>query len=546
MITDRVDTAHSHIPVFSGWYKSLLFLLAIIIAIHVLIYIAFGTALISFPFDYDQAEGFELNNAILFARGDCPYCDNNIYPFFASGYAPFFHLLLVPFVWLFGPGYWYGRLIIFAATFVIAGYLSNAVYREEKHKGAALVAGGAFLSSNYIYHIGPLLRQHLLMVMFETIAVVTIANSFNKKGRARHQSLLIAFAALLLAGYTKQLAYSTVIAVSLWVFLRNPRTSIIYSSGLAILAGTIFAVAMYITDGQWWVNIISSNQNEYITEQFIGLFRQFISLHWPLIFMALLMVLYEVYIDRISVYSAWFVISIGSTVGAGKWGAGDSYFATTLAAACLLSGIFLARSIQHNWSFLTRLMHNIRFGSRYLPTILGTASLVLMLIYSSQVFKIPTSGLFFGPLTDLLGIQPKPGHRYPLYDSADWTVGYAVTGHIPTKEDEENGWRIVERVKQASGFVISEDAGFSILAGREVITNPVQLRNLWENDRLGDKGIYDPGELLMLIEEQKFGLIIRRGDFFPLPVRVAIDQYYQLDESIPMNGFEYTLWIPKT
>ena len=515
-----------------------------LITLHVVIYIAFGVALIPFPFDYDQAEGFELNNAILLARGDCPYCDNDEFPFYASGYAPFFHILMMPFVWLFGAAYWYGRLIIFISTFVIAAAIAYTVQRDEKRLLVGLLAGGCFLASNYIYHIAPLLRQHLLMVMFETLAVVIIAPAFDIHGSARRKRLIVAFALLLLAGYTKQLAISTCFAIGIWGFIRNPRTTLVYSIGLGVIAGVFFLGAMLVTDGHWWINIITSNQNEYITEQFIGLLRHFITLHWTLLLLAVLMVLYETYFARLSVYSVWFVVSFASTIGAGKWGAGDSYFATTLAATCLLSGLFIARCLNQNWHFPKTYLSSITQIpiSSKLAAIL---SLILVIIYSLTVIKFPTSGAVFGTIADTFNIEPKPGHRYPLYDSADWTVGYAVTGHFPSAADVENGWQIVERVRQAGGLVMSEDAGFSIQAGREVITNAVQLRNLWEIDPTGELGLYDPSNLLDMIENQAFGLIIRRGDFFPIPVLVAIDTYYMLDETIPMNGFVYQLWIPK-
>jgi hypothetical protein len=523
---------------------ALLFVALIIVTLHVVIYIAFGVAIIPFPFDYDQAEGFELNNAILLARGDCPYCNNDEFPFYASGYAPFFHVLMIPFVWVFGAAYWYGRLIIFIATFITAAVIAYTVKRDEKRLLIGLIAGGCFLASNYIYHIGPLLRQHLLMVMFETLAVVIIAPAFDVDGNARRKRLIVAFVLLLFAGYTKQLAISTCLAVGIWGFLRNPRTTIIYSVGLGLVAVALFAGAMLITNGHWWTNIITSNQNEYITEQFVGLMRQFITLHWTLLVLAVLMVLCETYFARLSVYSMWFIVSFASTIGAGKWGAGDSYFATTLAAACLLSGLFIARCLNQNWYFPKTYLSPITRIP--IPSELAAIlSLSLVIIYGLTVIKFPTSGAIFGTIANVFNIEPKPGHRYPLYDSADWTVGYAVTGHFPSATDVENGWHIVERVRQSEGLVMSEDAGFSIQAEREVITNAVQLRNLWEIDPTGELGLYNPSNLLHMIENQEFGLIIRRGDFFPIPVLVAIDTYYMLDEKIPMNGFDYQLWIPK-
>lgn len=522
-------------------FRALLITILSLVIIHTLIYIAFGVALIPFPFDYDQAEGYELNNAVLIAEGGCPYCDNDVFPFYGSGYPPVFHVMMIPFVQIFGPQFWYGRLIIFLSTFIMASAIGWAVYRQEKRKVVALIAGLAFLSSNYIYHIGPLLRQHLLMVMFETLAVVIVANAFEYNKAQRTRRLLLVFTLLLLAGFTKQLAYATCIAVAVWAFLRNPLTALRYSTGLAIVAGFIFGLLMLATDNQWWTNIIVANQNPYITDQFIGLALQFLKLHWWLIFPSILLVLYELYLDRLSIYSIWLVASSANIFSSGKWGAGDSYYATTLVALCILSGIFLARSLNTSWklpqkSYISDAIQRVKIP--HFQTILATMTLVLFLGYSITVFKIPTSGQIFEPIAQAFNISPLPSWRYPLYDPAGWTVGYAVTGHLPTPEDYENGWKIVEEVRQTNGLVMSEDAGFSFRSGREVITNGVQLKNLWENNK------YNPDELLSYIHDHKFGLIILRANLFPRPILIAIEANYRLDKTISMNGFDYELWRP--
>lgn len=510
--------------------------------VHTLIYISFGIALIPFPFDYDQAEGYELNNAVLMASGGCPYCDNNVFPFYGSGYPPLFHILMIPFVHLFGAQFWYGRLIIFLSTFITAGAIAWAVYRSDNHKIVAIIAGLAFLSSNYIYHIGPLLRQHLLMVMFETLAVVTIANAFDVDKTARNRRLFAGFLFLLLAGYTKQLAISTCAAVALWVFLRNPRSAIKYSLGLAISAGFIFAILQVATEAYWWKNIITSNQNEYLMDQFVGLLRQFLKLHWMLIVLAALVIVYELYFSRLSIYTIWFIASFANTSLSGKWGAGDSYFDTLIAATCILSGIFLARSLNRTWHVSqTNYLYPIfqRFKNPYLARGTTILSLALFLLYAITVFKMPTSEQPFSQIARTFNIEPLPSWRYPLYDPAGWTVGYAVTGHLPSASDYENGWRIVEIAKNTEGLVMSEDAGFSFQSGREVITNGVQLKNLWENN------LYDPSELISYIEDHQFGLIILRAHLFPPPILIAIGQNYDIDEVINMNGFDYELWKPK-
>jgi hypothetical protein len=522
-------------------FRILLMVILALMTIHTLIYIAFGVALIPFPFDYDQAEGYELNNAVLMAQGGCPYCDNDIFPFYGSGYPPLFHILMIPFVKIFGSQFWYGRLIIFLSTFITAFTVSWAIQRQEKHKLIAIIAGLAFLSSNYIYHIGPLLRQHLLMVMFETLAVVVVANAFTHNTKRRNPRLLFAFTLLLLAGYTKQLSYATSIAVAVWVFVRNPRSAIKYSTGLIISAGFIFGILMLATDNQWWVNIIVANQNPYITEQFTGLLLQFLRLHWWLLLPASILIIYELYLDKLSVYSIWFVISLANTAASGKWGAGDSYYATLLASACILSGIFLARSINNTWSlpdknYISSILS--RFTIPHFQQFLTLTSLCLFVGYGITVFKMPTSGQLFEPIATALNITPLPSWRYPLYDPAGWTVGYAVTGHLPTQEDYENGWEIIDEVNKTDGLLMSEDASFSFNSGREVITNGVQLKNLWENDK------YNPDELLSMIENHEFGLIILRAHLFPPPVLIAIETHYEIEKTIPMNGFAYELWRP--
>ncbi len=62
------------------------------------------------------------------------------------------------------------------------------------------------------------------MVMFETLAVVLMAVTIDREeadGRQRPWAIALVMLLLLAAGYTKQLAYATVIAVFLFFFLRQ-------------------------------------------------------------------------------------------------------------------------------------------------------------------------------------------------------------------------------------------------------------------------------------------------------------------------------------
>jgi len=514
---------------------------------HLAIYVHYAVGLMRFPFDYDQGEGFELVDTMLFSKGEWPYRDNEVYPFYASNYPPLFHVLLVPFAWVFGTEYWYGRLAGFVGTLITATTIGAVVYREERQRMAAILAGLSFLASNYVYHIGPLFRQHMTMVMFETLAVAVLASApaLADDGPRRHR-MTLGLLLLLAAGYTKQHAVATCAAVFLFLFLRNPRRCLIWGAAFAAIGGGLFLWINWATGGSWWTNVIAANVNEYYPAQFVGLFRQWLRLHGALILPAGLFALYELYFARLSLYTVWWVMAVLSTVLSGKWGAGDSYFTTAVAATCVLAGLAAGRTLRGGWTLpphvLTRRFVGLRRFLRAHPSgATRVANILVPLLfvgYGLSVVKMPTEGRFFGWFSDVLGFSSSYGTRYAFYDSAGWTQGYASIGHVPSQTDVNNGWRIVDIVRASERPVMSEEAGFSLQAGKEVITNPTQLKNLYEN------GLFDPANLVAALRAHEFGAVIFRAQFYPPPVLDAVYEAYYPAQTIPMNGFAYEIWLP--
>jgi hypothetical protein len=524
---------------------------------HFVVYVVYANNLIQFPFDYDQGEGFELHDVMLLSQFQSPYADIETFPFYGSIYPPMYHVFLVPFAWLFGAEYWYGRLFSFITTLITAITISWVVYRETYRikpdadktltRMVAVASGLAFLSSNIVYHIGPLFRQHISMFMFETLAVAVFAhvNEIESTPR-RRRMLLLGFGLLVIGGYTKQLAAFTAIAILLFLFIRNPRRAIIWGFGFAVVGAGIFALFTITTDGHWWTQTITANVKDFLTDQAIGLARLFLNLHLALLIPALLQLVYEVYFDRISVYSIWFVCTfVLSALAAGTWGAGDSYYATSVAAMCILSGIFISKTVNRGWQFRKNYIRRILID----PFKSATPAITLILIiimpivyitYARATLHMPTTGAGFEQIADIFGIEPNADNGF--YDSAGRLVGaYADIGHLTTAQDVINGNLIVERINAipADKLLLSEEAAFSFATNREVITNPVVLYIL---DQVGH---YDSSELVQMLEEQAFGLIVLRARFYPPPVNIAIDTYYEMVEVIPMNGFDYQILRPK-
>ena len=498
-----------------------------------LVYVLYAVNLLGFPYDYDQGEGFEVHDSVLFSRWQLPYRDTEIYPFYASNYPPLFHVMAAPFARLFGPAYWYGRLLGFLGSLVAAAAIAFAVYHEGgRRRHIAALCGLAFLSSNFVYHIGPLFRQHMMMVTFETLAIVLLSRAYPKRDK---RGIAAALLLLICAGYTKQLAAISAVAAIAWMLLRGPKRALRWALAFVLAGGAIFAALNLASEGQWWLQAIVANVNDFDRDQAAGLFGLWFKLHGFLLLPAVLLLVYETYCDRLSVYSLWFVAAaLLGGVASGAWGAGDSYFVTSIAAMCVLSGIFFSRVLDGG----LRLPRPLQF---HIPPRLGAACILLIpllyLGYARATLKLPTDGPFEG-VARALGVTGNV--RDNFYDSATFQVGgYAHIGYFLTDADRAAGDRIVELIKETDGPVLSEEAGFSMAAGRDVVTNPTQLRNL------DLAGRFDGGQLVAMIERQEFGLVVLRALFYPPAVLEAIDRFYLHRNSIHMNGFDYLILYPR-
>lgn len=511
----------------------LLALLAILVyAAYLAVYIVYAIELFKWPLDYDQGEGFELYDAILYSQGEWPYRDNTNYPFYASNYPPLFHLLIVPLLPIFGPRLIAGRVLSFGATVVTATVICSIVRREVGGRFVPLLSGLGFLASNYVYQIGPLCRMHMTLVMFETLAIALIAKFDHPRFGTRN--LVMGLAMLFCAGYTKQTAMFTAVAGLSYVFLRDIEKALIAGAALTLAAGSVFWLINLATDGQWWVNIIQANVNEFDYRQAIFLFGQWFQLHALFVILAVGYLIYELFWDRLSAYSLWFLFALGIGTLSGKWGAGFGYFTTAVAAACVTSGLALGK--------LSKAAKDIRvtINSRWhaLRPLLGMSMPLLYLLQAPRMLHLPTSGPLLRPLARAFDLDEHliegDCATFQYYD----TMGYTQLGHPLTVDDYEAGEEIIRHVRAADGPVLSEEAMFSLLAGKPVVTNPTQLLNLYDN------GLIDITELVEYIDRQEFDLVILRAQFYPPPVLEAIGQNYQPVEHLCMNGFNYHILWP--
>ncbi len=529
--------------------QSLSFLPFILIALALLAYVGYfviynyyAWSLFNFPFDYDQGEGFELVDTILFGQGEWPYRSNDSYPFYSSNYPPVFHLVIMPLVWIFGPQYWTGRVVSWVGTLITAAAISYGVQREIKRWWLSLIVGLAYLASNYIYHVGPLFRQHLFMVMLETVAIVyltVLTEREEARGFYSWPRLLVVMGLLLLAGYTKQLAYATVIATFGFLLLRDWKRAIKWAIPFGLVTGLIFLLINVATGGEWFVATVIANINEFMPGQGRALFTQWWTLHRVLIVISLIYVVSDAAINRtlMSAYSIWFVLTaVNAIVTAGKWGAGESYYATAIAASCILTGLAFGQLLNNTRPY--KIIHTISLA----------VVALLLLNQADRVFHMPTHTPELRAIARFLNkpqvsyIAPQtscsPERTYQIIPWVD-SAGATLLGRPPGKEDRQSGENLVKIVEQSGeGAIFSEEAAFNLRLGRDVVTNPTQLLNIYKNERV------DLTEMLQMLENKQFPAVILRGQLYPEPVLQMIGQHYHHEHLVQMNGFVYCVLLP--
>ncbi|NJM41903.1 MAG: hypothetical protein HC853_14685 [Anaerolineae bacterium] len=381
-----------------------------IFLLYLATYFAYAYNLFKFPFDYDQGEGFELYDAIRLARGENIYLDNAQFPFYASNYPPVYRTLLVPLIWLFGPKLYVGRAVAFACSLVIGGVIFLAAryllrrsedegmrrFPSSPHLLIPLICALAFFAANYVYHVGPLARAHLPMVMFAIAGVYCLERAFDDaagKPRRRTAPLFagLAVALLMAAAFTKLQAVDALAAGFGFLLLRKP-------NGFDGVAGCLSFTLIFLllmdkaTAGQFWLNVVSANVNEYDIDVTWRTYYQWFCLQGALIVCSVVYVMWDGVaairarsFQPISIWSLYFVA--GSALGmlTGKWGAGPTYLIAAIAASCVCTaGLFGRLLVNGYW-----LIRSTPITNNQLPITLITLLFAAVMLNPSQIQHPP-------------------------------------------------------------------------------------------------------------------------------------------------------------
>jgi hypothetical protein len=238
-----------------------------------------------FPYTLDYGEGPLLDQTLRLAQFQNIYHNNlSQSPYTISNYPPLFPLVQVPFVWIFGPALWYGRLLSILSVLASALFIGLTLQAMTRSNLAGVTGGLLLLVFPYIFHWSPLNRIDSLALALSWAGLYVIVRGSARQALAQaapapKQSLyksfrtevsgqrwLVAGAALLVGAiFTRQTyALAAPMAAFVWLVHLSPRRRAFH---LAILVGgasiLLLGLLTLSTLGGFYSNIVTANVNAF-------------------------------------------------------------------------------------------------------------------------------------------------------------------------------------------------------------------------------------------------------------------------------------------
>ncbi|MBI2755295.1 MAG: hypothetical protein HYX52_01155 [Chloroflexi bacterium] len=479
------------------WAKAALAVAVLTLGVFGFVYLQHALALVLFPYDWDQGEGYDAWSAWLIDRGQWPYSGNQAFPYYSSNYPPLWsYVVSIVMAWA-GPGLASGRAVSTIAAVGCAAVAGSAVWFQTRTAWAGLGAAGLVFASPYVFHTTPLARVNALTVLFALLGVWAFERPTNRR-------LAWGTLALLLALFTKQTAADAAVACLGFVLLTRPRAGLAVSIVLGAAGFSLLAAFNVLTGGAFWLNVVSGNANPFEARQLFDYAVNFALIH-PL---PLALAAWEAASAmRRRAWDPWtlyFLASGVAALGVAKLGAGESYFLGFVASGAVLASRRLVRLLASP------------------PITRGRpvwAVAALLLVAGQAVLYA------HGPLA-LGGVLVDRGLQAPLL------------GRTPTAKDRQAGDAIVAAIRRLPGPALSEDPSFAVVAGRPVVANTTHLRNLY------DAGLWDPTPLVADLQAKRYDTVVLNAQLYPQPVLDAIGRHYYLAQTVQLNGFTYQVFYP--
>jgi hypothetical protein len=408
---------------------------------------------VTFPYSVDYGEGPILDQVMRLSKFQNIYMtDIQQLPFTITNYPPMYQVVQVPFAWIFGPAYWYGRglstLSIFAAAFFIALILGVVT----KDWLAGVLGGLVLFAVPYILHWSPFCRVDSFALGLSMAGVFVIARwPDSRKG------VIISGLLLTAAVYTRQsYALAAPPAAFFWLIGNRHWKRALQLVGVVAGVGLVFLLLLtLISRGGFYFNIVTANVNPF---------------HWDSV---------RNYKDAIWRNMRYIVIS-SVVFLAGTWWLKSKIW--WLAAPYLIGGTISAITIGKSGS-----------NVNYLFEFSAGISLV-----AGAVIAAPGRRLWLLkiPLILLLAWQVNKMYIWTNTEYYPWTMGRV-------DNEREDIKLLLDLVRQSKGPVLADEfMGLVVLDGRQLYFQPFEFK------QLSIAKVWDETPFIQAVNNKEFGLIL--------------------------------------
>ncbi len=305
-----------------------------------MLFLRHGWDALAFPFPLNYGEGPLLDQAVRLANFEGIYSsDLTRAPYTISNYPPFYLLVQAPFVWLFGPELWYGRLISLASVAATALFVALTLFTLTRDRIAAMAAGLTFPAIPYVLRWSSLGRVDLLGLALSWAGLFAVVR-WPERRRAMAAAALL-FVAAVLTRQTYVLAAP--LTAFVWLLVQGQRRRALELAGLGCGLGLASFAALNIsTDGGFFLNTVTANINDFRWER-VSFNALGAGLACPLLLLGGLAFAWRSPRDK-----AWWLVvpylalSVPSALLVGKVGSDVNYLLELSAALCLATGALIA------------------------------------------------------------------------------------------------------------------------------------------------------------------------------------------------------------
>jgi hypothetical protein len=440
------------------WLPRLLVGVAALIALYYLGRSAYRFAYynwktVTFPYSVDYGEGPILDQVMRLSKFQNIYkTDIKHLPFTVTNYPPLYQIVQVPFAWISGPAYWYGRGLSTLSVIAAAIFIALILGVVTKDWLAAALGGLTLFAIPYILHWGPFCRVDSFALGLSMAGVFVIARwPDSRKG------VIISGLLLTAAVYTRQsYALAAPPAAFFWL-IGNRRWKRAFQL-VGVVAGVglgVFLLLMLFTRGGFYFNIVTANVNPF---------------HWDAV---------RGYKDAIWRNMRYIVISSALFLAGAWWLKSKIWW---LAAPYLIGGTISAITIGKSGS-------NVNYLFEF------SAGIALV---AGAIIAAPGRRLWLLkiPLILILAWQVNKLYQWTNRDYYPWTMD-----RVNNQREEIK--LMLDLVSHSKGPVLADEfMGLVVLDGRQLYFQPFEFK------QLSIAKVWDETPFIQAVNNKEFGMIL--------------------------------------